>query len=405
MAATALAAGLGVASGARAADTEPSFEIYGFAQLDYTQDFNRVNPKWEDALRPSKIPTVDGLYGDDGQASISAKQSRFGIKGQQDIAGKTATFKFEFDLFGVGVDEGQTTMRLRHFYGTWGPILAGQTNSVFMDIDTFPNTVEYWGPNGMVFLRTPQIRYTWLSGPHEFAAAIEKSGSDVDAGNIRQVDPTLGSNITGTEELPDLTAHYRYTGGWGHVQLAGIVRKVGYETLGTVDNEPKDSLTGWGVNLTSNVKVGKKDVLHLAAVYGEGIATYMNDGGTDLGPKAIPGVTPPIFGGPPITPGSVRAQLLPLTGLVFYYDHYWNDQWSSSIGWSQTRVNNTNFQSPDAYKDGQYASANLLYAPDPKLLMGAEFIWGQREDFNGAKGEDNRLQFTFKYSFTSKDFR
>ena len=34
-------------------------------------------------------------------------------------------FKFEFDLFGVGVDAGQTTFRLRHAYGEWGSFLGG----------------------------------------------------------------------------------------------------------------------------------------------------------------------------------------------------------------------------------------------------------------------------------------
>ena len=62
-------------------------------------------------------------------------------------------------MYGIGVDAGQTTIRLRHAYGRWGPILAGQTNSLFMDGDLFPNVVDYWGPAGMVFVRNPQIRF------------------------------------------------------------------------------------------------------------------------------------------------------------------------------------------------------------------------------------------------------
>ncbi len=41
--------------------------------------------------------------------------------------------------------KGQTTIRLRHAYGELGQFLAGQTNSLFMDIDVFPNTIDYWG--------------------------------------------------------------------------------------------------------------------------------------------------------------------------------------------------------------------------------------------------------------------
>lgn len=397
--ATTALGGLGLGGAAHAQDS--NFEIYGFAQVDYIQDFNRVHPDWEATLRPSRIPTIDGLYGDDGQATISARQSRFGVKGSQPIGGSPLEFKFEFDLYGVGVDAGQTTFRLRHAYGSWKGFLAGQTNSAFMDIDIFPNTIDYWGPTGMVFLRNPQIRYTYLTGPHQFAVAIEKPGNDIDAGSIRAIDPTLGANIQADEKYPDLTGHYRYTGGWGHVQLAGIVRSIGFETIGTENNEPNGAETGWGLNLTSNVKVGQKDVIHLGVVYGEGIASYMNDGGTDLGPELHPGVVQPL---PGEEAGDLEPKSLPLLGLTAYYDHYWNDQWSTSIGWSQTKVENTNFQQDDAYQTGQFASVNLLYTPDPRLMFGVEYLWGQREDFDGALGEDNRIQVTAKYSFSSKDF-
>lgn len=385
---------------ASAAETR-NFEIYGFAQLDYIQDFNRVDPAWDSTLRPSKIPTTQGTFGENGQSIVSVRQSRFGVKAVQEIGGKELFVKFEFDLYGTGDDAGQTTFRLRHVYGSWGPILAGQTNSVFMDIDTFPNTVDYWGPNGMVFVRTPQVRFTYKTGPAEFAVAVEKPGNDIDAGNIRRVSPELGANIQGTEELPDLTAHVRYGADWGHFQLAGILRKVGFETIGTPDNRPKNSKMGWGVNASANVKTFGKDVLHLSAVYGEGIASYMNDGGTDLGPKVRVG-SPVVPGGPPVV--TLRGDVVPLLGLVAYYDHYWNDEFSSSIGWSMVDVDNTSFQEPTAFNRAQYASANLLWTPDTRILIGGEFLWGQLKDFSGNKGDDLRLQFSFKYNFSSLDF-
>lgn len=379
-------------------DEGRKFEIYGFAQADYVQDFKRVASAWDDTLRPSRIPTT-GDAGSNGQSIISVRQSRFGVQAQQPVGGNDLYVKFEFDLFGVGVDEGQTTFRLRHAYGSWGPLLIGQTNSVFMDGDIFPNTIDYWGPAGMVFLRNPQVRYTYKTGPHQFAAALEKPGNDIDAGNIRTFDPDLAGAIQNDEKLPDLTAHYRYTGGWGHVQLAGILRRVGFETIDTIGHEPKGHKTGWGLNLTSNIKVFSKDVIHLGVVYGEGIASYMNDGGMDLGPRGQLVVLPDG------TLTGLRADVVPLLGLTAYYDHYWSDTLSSSIGWSQTKVDNLSFQSPDAFQTGQYASVNLLWAPHKRIMMGAEYLWGQREDNGGAKGEDSRIQVSFKYAFSSDDFR
>ncbi len=395
------------ASAQTTGETNRNFEIYGFAQADYIQDFKRVNPSWDATLRPSRIPTISGLYGSNGQSIISVRQSRFGVQASQDIGGQPLSVKFEFDLFGVGVDEGQTTMRIRHAYGSWGPVLVGQTNSVFMDGDSFPNVVDYWGPNGMIFVRTPQARYTWKSGPHELAAAVEYNTNDIDPGNVRVLDPALGSGITNDEKLPDFTAHYRYNGGWGHVQLAGIVRRVGYDTPDTPGNEPKGQDTGWGLNLSSNIKTWNKDVLHLAAVYGQGIASYMNDGGTDLGPKVELASIPLGLPVPPVTPVtsvSLTPVAVPIYSFLAYYDHVWSKSLSTSIGYSQVRVDNTNFQASDAFKLGEYASANLLWAPDPHILMGAEYLWGRRADKNGQSGDDSRVQFSFKYSFSSKDF-
>ena len=59
-------------------DEGRKFEIYGFAQADYVQDFKRVNPAWDDTLRPSRIPTEEGVFGSDGQSIIGVRQSRCG---------------------------------------------------------------------------------------------------------------------------------------------------------------------------------------------------------------------------------------------------------------------------------------------------------------------------------------
>jgi hypothetical protein len=180
----------------------------------------------------------------------------------------------EFDFFGTGDNEGKVTPRLRHVYGTWGPLLIGQTNTLFMDIDTFPNVVDYWGPTGMAFVRNPQIRWTAVNDDHHrFAVALENPTDDIDPGQIRELDPALGAAISAHETLPDLTAQYRYTDTWGHVQGALVLRDLGFETPGAPNNGPHDHLFGWGVDLTSSIEFGERDKLLLGLVYGHGIAT------------------------------------------------------------------------------------------------------------------------------------
>jgi len=310
--------------------------------------------------------------------------------------GTPLNFKFEFDLFGTGADAGQTTFRLRHAYGEWGSLLAGQTNSLFMDGDVFPNTIDYWGPSGMVFYRNVQIRWTpFKTDTSHFAIAIERPGNDIDAGNLRLIPGLENLEVNNDEELPDLTAQYRYGGDWGHLQFGGILRKVGYEVRLAESEDPwtQGSETGWGINVGAVFNVLDKDAIRLQVVYGEGIASYMNDGGMDLAPAVdyTAGVA-----------SDVQAKAVPLTGVLAYYDHYWSDKWSSSIGYSFTEVDNTNFQDPGAFKKIDYASGNLLYYPADNLMMGAELMWGQRENNDGASEDDVRFQFTVKYNFGIK---
>ena len=377
-----------------------SFEVYGFAMLDYTQDFGRVNPDWKDALRPSRIPTDEDTFGDDGQASFSAKQSRLGVQATLPTSAGDVYTKFELDMFGVGDDAGQTTIRLRHAYGQWGRWLAGQTNSLFMDGDIFPNTLEYWGPSGMVFLRTAQIRWTpKLKGNNGFAVALENPGNDIDAGQFRTIPDFPGAQ--GDQEYPDITAQYRIGfGDRSHFQAAAIARWIGAEVLGDTQPGPgvnngvvySDHDTGWGLDLTTVIGVGQMDALRAGIVHGDGIASYMNDGGMDAAPDRLPS-----------TPGT-QIVAVPLTGVSVYYDHYWSSRFSSSIGYSYDEVDNTAGQTADTFKKGSYASLNLIYYPADKVLIGFEGLWGEREDLGGAKGDDTRIQISFKYSFSSKDF-
>jgi hypothetical protein len=259
-----------------------------------------------------------------------------------------------------------------------------------MDVDIFPNVIDYWGPCGMVFLRLPQLRWTPIKTDDlSVAIAIEHPSNDIDPGQLREVDPDIGANIQADNKLPDLTAQVRKSGDWGHVQLAGILRRLGYDTLGTANNIPDGSTLGWGLDLTGVWNFFGKDKLLVGGVYGHGIASYMNDGGNDLAAEG--------------SPGNISASAVPLFGISVYVDHFWSERFSTSFGYSRTQVDNRNLQTGDAYHFGEYASANLLYTPVKDVLMGVELLWGERKDNDGNVGTDVRSQVSFKYSFSSKN--
>jgi len=375
----------------QAAEGKPSMDIYGFAQLDMGYDTGQNDPNWFDVMRPTKLPAFENEFGRNGRFYSGVRQSRFGVKGYLPTPlGELKTI-FEFELFGTGVDAGQTTFRLRHAWGELEHIGAGQSWSPFMDPDVFPNSLEYWGPNGMVFFRNVQVRYMPINkGNHQLYFALERPGASADLGVI--ANRIELANVQARFPAPDMSARFRWGGERGHVQVAGIGRYIAWDDLNPVAFNLGGHTWGWGVNLSSNVPVAKKDVIKLSATYGHGVENYMNDAPVDIAPVATGNPLRPIDGDP-----------LPLFGMVAFYDRYWSDRWSSSVGYSMLNINNTNLQLASEFHRGQYGLANLLYYPAKNAMMGGEFQWGRRANFkDGFDFNDYRIQLGFRYNFDYK---
>jgi hypothetical protein len=375
-----------------AADPKPSMDIYGFAMLDVGQNFTQINPDWFDTLRVTQLPSVEKQYGEDNRTYFSVRQTRFGVRTSAPTALGELKTQFEFEMFGTGVDAGQTTIRLRHAYGELGQVGAGQYWSPFMDIDIFPNSIEYWGPTGMVFFRNVHLRWMPIrTATRQLTLAIERPGASNDAGRL--ADRIELEGVTGRFPLPDFSGHYRMMGDWGHVQAAGMLRKMAWDD----DNDDQFDLSGdaigWGINLTSALKATSSDTVRLGFVYGEGIQNYMNDSPVDVGIVRQPGnQRTPITGDP-----------IPIVGLVAFLDHGWTSQWSTAVGYSFQNNDNREGQNPDAFRRGHYALGNLLYAPVPNVLVGGELQWGRRENYlDGFTSDGVKIQFSFKYNFSAR---
>jgi hypothetical protein len=257
-----------------------------------------------------------------------------------------------------------------------------------MDIDVFPNTFEYWGPSGMVFFRNIQVRYMPIQGDTRLTIALERPGASADQGvyfgNVALDD------VSPRFKLPDLSAEYRHGGDWGYLEVAGMLRRIEWEDNGTDEYDLSGSATGWGVNVSSNLKFAE-DVLRLQVVYGEGIENYMNDATSDIGVKDNPGdATKPVVG-----------EALPMLGIVAFLDHTWNEKFTSSVGYSMFDIENTAQADSSTFARGHYAVGNLLYYPGPTGATGIELQYGKREnESDGFTSDDLKIQVSFKYNFS-----
>lgn len=365
-----------------------NLELYGFILTDVIYDFKQMDPKWYDVPRPTKLPSFKDQFAPDGQIYFSLRATRFGVKSFIPTPLGPLNTLFEFDLFGTGADAGQTTFHLRHAYGELGKFGVGQTWSPFVDIDVFPNDLEYWGPNGMANIRNPQIRYMPIQGDTKLTIALEKPGGTADDGAY--ADMIELKNVRPQYNLPDLTAEYRLGRTWGYVELAGILKQLKWKDLDTSGTDYSGKRTGWGFNLSSRIKVLTRDMIHLQLLYGKGIENYVRDAPADVALKNADS-------------NSIAGVTLPVTGFVGFYDHYWNKKFSSTIGYSFVSIDNSNGQSHDAFKHGAYVITNLIYTPVKDVIFELQLQYLDRKNFSdGWKTNDPRIQFSFRFNFSQK---
>ena len=383
----------GTGSKVAQATPEPkkTFEFYGFTMLDFGHDFKQIDPDWYETMRVTRLPSFANQFGEDHNTFASVRQTRFGVRSSTPTALGELKTHFEFNLFGSGPNSGEIAFRLRHAYGELGAFGAGQTWSVFMDSSIFPNSIEFFGPTGIVWFRNAQVRWMPVKGTHNVTVALERPGASGDDGIY--ADRVELDNIRARFPLPDFTGAYKYVQGWGHVQAAGLVRKINWDDVLDDEFELSGDAVGWGINLTSNLKPTKNDLVRLAFVFGEGIQNYMNDSPVDIGVvNNLSNPVRPLLGEP-----------LPVVGLSAFVDHTWNEKFSSTVGYSWQDNDNTDAQEPSAFKSGHYALGNLLYYPVPNVMVGSELQWGRRENFSdGFQSDGFKIQFSFKYNFSWK---
>jgi hypothetical protein len=385
----------GLAARSQDVPPEKGVDIFGFVMMDAGWNFGQIHSDWYDVVRPTKLSSFHDEFAPDGNFFMSVRQTRLGVKGYTPTSMGTLKTHFEFELFGTGVDAGQTTLRLRHAYGELGKWGFGQTWSPFMDIDVFPNTVEYWGPCGMAFFRNIQARYMPIQGDTRLTIALERPGASADQGPYGQTITDLG-NVKPNLMFPDLSAEYRMAKGWGYIEFAGIVRHIKWTDLDDIGPDLSGSRVGYGLSLSTNIKAGANDLIRGQLVWGAGIQNYMNDATVDLVIEKSD--TTPIK--------ADDAKTLGMTGLVIFLEHKWNEKFSSNVGYSMLMNDIPDNYDEHTFKTGQYGIFNVVYAPVQNLMTAAEVQWGAREnldkDVTGYDGTSIvKVQFSFKYNFSA----
>jgi hypothetical protein len=134
--------------------------------------------------------------------------------------------------------------------------------------------------------------------------------------------------------------------------------------------------------------------------FGKGIARYINDLNSLGGQDSLEGQDA-VF-----DPATGKLHALPATGWYLDYEHMWK-QWSkaeaiklrSSLIWSFVTVDNLGIQPPDAYRQTNRFSVNVVFSPIERIDMGLEYIYGTRSNNDGQKGNATQLQAVAIFRF------
>jgi hypothetical protein len=334
----------------------------------------------EDLFVVNAIDTRGTRIGDDA-VRVHGRETRINIEltKQNTPLGPARAF-VEGDFFGGGGNEllsNSDSFRLRHAFVEIGPVLAGQWWSTFTDPSAYAETLDFQGPGGEGFIRQGLVRYEHKFGNGlSIAGAIENPEGRVQLGSAAAV-------ASSRDTYPDFVGRVRYQGGFGHIQAAGVVTQV------NAPNGRAEDLTGYAGTITGRINlpfIAPKDNLRFQATYTNGATRFIQETGAIL-PSAF------------YNTGSTQAVAQKTFGGYVAFQHWWTNELRSNLVFGYVRSDLPRFAAASTFKQSQYGIANLIWSPWAEVDIGGEVQYGRRQDQDGAKGEQIRLQSSLVYRF------
>jgi hypothetical protein len=406
--------------------TQTSLKIGGYIKWDYTYDFGQVmninggaSPLGVCFDNNGHAPFTGGEFFDTchrihGGSQMTASESRFNIQTRTPTSyGELKTF-IEGDFTNpnglkntgsLHVNSNSYGFRLRQAYGTLGPLLAGQTLSLFRDGAAEAETLDFGGAQATGRTRDPQIRYTFDFG-NGLTWAIAAENPQTQVMNLSPLATQTTFGVGQTDKIPDFTTALVYNAPWGHLNLHGVVRDLYWHngvSTATFHGASQSQIGGAvGFSGNYNVPIGK-DNFAWEAAWGSGGGAYVNSDGPPT-PDAF------IWDSCTValcTPGRTTMHNIQSYLFSVNYTHYWTDTLRTNIAgsyWRQqnnfaTSIDDSQINAAALFKFAYTAHANLIWSPVPNTNFGIEFnrMGGVLED--GQTGDLTRVQVSAQFSF------
>lgn len=365
--------------------TNTSMNIGGYVKFDALFDLNASSGDAAAiALAPAEGSTADRA-GNGGSFRFHARQSRIWFQtwtptdwGELRTYIETDFFGGGNNTFGTGFAAGTApgVLRLRHAYGTLGPVLAGHTWTTFMPVFAGPDTLDFGGPTGQIFVRQALIRYTHnFGGGLTLEAALEDPSGDIIVGGAPAAQRAPEGVVALNLRLPT-----------ARLWAAGLLRGVEHDT-GLGNNSDRE--LAWGAAIAATWEVHARFALGGEASVGRGYGKYL---------ASASGFSDAILAGRndsrTIFAHAAKGwAAFKLTDTITA---------NAAFGWSQQDVDEEVAKAIIPAGTPHYswsAQANLIWRPIPQVLFGVEYshFFGSR--FNSSNATISRIQVTALYRF------
>jgi hypothetical protein len=322
---------------------------------------------------PALFPVDDESgYGGGWRFSANANGSQLRMDIRAPSMKGNFRFYYQNDFFGD--NQKHMRYRLQHLYGEFYGVLGGFTYGLFEDPDAWPDTVDYEGPNAVVFARRALGHYKMsLFDDWELTVGLE----DPDI----YVDIPEEADAAKRTRAPDGGFNIRWTPGeLGHVQFSTIFRSIGIQG----DDVSNQDVFGWGVNLAGSLNVADPTTIQFWFVYGNGVGGMGNDTSFLNSDAALD--------------ANGRLVALRYWSAMGAVTHRWTPRWRSTATYGYVNLENTAAQEDNAYRLSHYASANVMYQVFKRLSVGLEGLYGYKKVKSGADSDVFRIQLGFAYS-------
>jgi hypothetical protein len=352
------------------AESKYQIKFMGSIRANAYYDFTGM-PSTE-GFMPYDIPVGEDAI--DGLSSVyaGARQSRIGVEGNANTrVGKIKTY-IEVDF----ASRNESLLRLRHAYAEWNFFKVGYSWSTFMDNASLPTTVDFEGPNSSLSKRHGIIRYERKYGEKSIAG-ISLESPETDYYNPAD---TLIENKSKQSNF-DIAGRYKYFNKLGHVQIAGIFRRIQY-----LNQTKMDVLYGWGILLSTNIDINEKNILFGQYSFGQGIANYY----VGFVARQLDAVFDPVM---------EKMSLKAITGGFLTYTHLFNPSWRFSMTGGTSYIRGKDFELDDTFRSSRYFASNVFFNPIETIRLGFEVTTGSRTNLDMQKGNSTRIAFLASFDF------